>query len=295
MSEAEMTVGIIGLGIMGGAFAKNLLANGFEVAGCDPSDAAREKSTAIGVAVHTDVGPWLLDCNPVIISVASPKVLHAVTTALADILTPNQIVIETGTFSLADKMQVYETLKNAGISALDCPLSGTGAQAAVADLVMMASGDKAALESCRDALEAFTKKIIYAGDYGAGIKMKYVANHAVVIHNCAAAETLAYARKIGLDQETVYQMLSSGAGQSKMSDLRMPLMMQDAYTPATASLAIFEKDISIIGANIQEAGAMTPLFEACSALYQTAVATVPMDYDSAAVFEVFRNAETPKL
>lgn len=130
--------------------------------------------------------------------------------------------------------------------------------------------------------------IMIAGAFGAGIKLKYVANHAVALHNCAAAETLHYADSLGLDRDVVYNLLSKGAGQSKMLDLRMPLMISGEYTPATAHMAMFEKDLSIIGADIAAQGITTPMFDAVSAMYDKCWTDLPQDYDTAAIFEIYR-------
>lgn len=282
------TVGIIGLGIMGSAYAKNLSAAGHHVVGSDPSEEARARLTALGGTAHDKTGPWLKDCDLVIIALLSPTVLQVVATALAQILTPDQVVMDTGTFALRDKEAAQTILNDANIPLLDCPVSGTGVQAAVGDIVMMMSGPADAIAKAEPFAKSFTKKLINAGEFGAGSQLKFVANHAVAVHNTAAAETLAYADAMGLDRHVVFDMLSSGAGQSKMSDLRMPLMITGTYDPPTASLKMFEKDISVIGEDIRRLGISTPLFDCCDALYAEAKGMLPETHDTAAVFEVYR-------
>jgi 3-hydroxyisobutyrate dehydrogenase-like beta-hydroxyacid dehydrogenase len=281
-------VGIVGLGIMGSAYARNLIEGGAAVVGADPSARARKRLTDLGGEAHERAGEWLADCDLVILALISPAVLKEVTAILATVLRPGQVVLEAGTFALADKEAARETLAAAGVRLLDCPVSGTGAQAAVGDIVVMASGDAAAIAHARPYLALFAKKVIEAGDFGAGSRLKYVANHAVALHNAAAAETLAYADALGLDRAAVYEMLSSGAGQSKMSDLRMPLMIEKRYEPATASLKMFEKDLAVIGADLRRLGLDVPLFDAVEALYRQASATLPETHDTAAVFEVYQ-------
>lgn len=282
------TVGIVGLGIMGSAYAKNLIAGGADVLGADPLADARKRLTDLGGTAHERAGAWLADCDLVILALISPQVLKEVTASLAEALAAGQVVLETGTFALADKEAAHATLATAGIHLLDCPVSGTGAQAAVGDIVMMASGDEKAITHARPYMALFTKKVIDAGPFGAGSRLKYVANHAVALHNAAAAETLAYANALAIDRDTVYDMLSSGAGQSKMSDLRMPLMMEERYEPPTASLKMFEKDLAVIGEDLQRLGLDVPLFDAVQALYEEAFASLPETHDTAAVFEVYR-------
>ena len=281
-------VGIVGLGIMGSAYAKNLIAGGCTVEGVDPDGAARDRLVSMGGTAHAEPGDWLAECDLVILSLISPAVLREVTARLAGILAPGQVVLETGTFALADKEEARRTFAVEGVHLLDCPVSGTGAQAATGDIVIMASGADEAVARALPLMTLFSKKVIRAGEFGMGSRLKYVANLAVAIHNTAAAEALNYADTLGLDRQVTYDMLSSGAGQSKMLDLRMPLMMSGAYEPPTASLKMFRKDLSVIGDDIARLGIAAPLLEACAALYREADETLPESHDTAAVFEVYR-------
>ena len=284
-----MKVGIIGLGIMGSAYAANLLKAGLDVLGVDPAIEGRTRLEAAGGTTYEVVGPWVAECDLIIISVASPKVLSSVCWHLMEFLKPGQVVMETGTFAMADKLAAREAIEVGGAILLDTPVSGTGIQAAMADLVIMASGPTDAIDHARPFMAYLCHTIIDAGAFGAGTKLKFIANHAVALHNCAAAETLHYADSLGLDRNVVYSLLSKGAGQSKMLDLRMPLMMSGNYTPATAHMAMFEKDLAIIGADIRAQEISTPMFDAVSDLYEKSYSLVPMDYDTAAIFEVYRN------
>ncbi|PQO22150.1 NAD(P)-dependent oxidoreductase [Rhodobacteraceae bacterium WD3A24] len=286
-----MTVGIVGLGIMGSAYAANLVDAGVAVAGADPSDEARQRLVSAGGTAHESAGPWLAQCDLVILALASPKILGEVSQALGDLLEPGQVVVETGTFALADKLAAQAAVERSGAVLLDSPVSGTGAQAASADLVFMASGPADAIETARPYLRHICHTVIEAGPFGAGSKLKYVANHAVALHNCAAAETLHYADALDLDREVVYRMLSNGAGQSRMSDLRMPLMIEGRYEPATAQMSMFEKDLSIIGDDIRAHDVYTPMFEVVDRVYSKAWENIPKDWDTAAVFEVYRRKD----
>ncbi|WP_420011522.1 NAD(P)-dependent oxidoreductase [Tateyamaria sp.] len=281
-------VGIIGLGIMGSAYANNLIAAGIDVIGSDPDPKAQERLTDLGGTAQATTGPWAADCDIVILALLSPVILQEVCKELGGFLNAGQVVLETGTFALEDKQAAHDILAAKGIHLLDCPVSGTGVQAQKRDILMMASGDSAAITKARPFMAHFTKGVIEAGEFGMGSRLKYVANHAVALHNAAAAETLAYADALGLDRDTTYAMLSTGAGQSKMSDLRMPLMMTGKYDPPTASLKMFEKDLSVIGDDLRRLGLKVPLFDAVDTLYKTASETLPERYDTASVFEIYR-------
>lgn len=283
-----MTVGIIGLGIMGSAYAANLIGADVPVVGVDPSDTARARLDQAGGRALAALGPWIKDCDLILISVASPKVLADVTAALGDLLDPGQVVLETGTFAMKDKLAARDAVERNGAVLLDSPVSGTGVQAVRADLVIMVSGPADAIAHAKPYLAHLCHTVMEAGDFGMGTKLKYVANHAVALHNCAAAEVLHYADALGLDRDVVYTLLSKGAGTSRMLELRMPLMISGQYQPATANMSMFEKDMAIIGADIKANGVTAPLFDAANAMYAKGWALVPQDYDTAAVFEVYR-------
>lgn len=285
-----MSVAIIGLGIMGSAYASNLIKSGMPILGVDPDPTARARLTEMGGDAFAAPGAWIADCELVILSLVSPAILAGVCATLKGLVGSGQILLETGTFALADKEAAQRALSEAGAILLDCPVSGTGAQAATADLVMMASGPAEAVAMAEPLISRFTRMVIHAGAFGNGTRLKFVANHAVALHNVAAAETLNYADALGLERETVFAMLSGGAGQSRMSDLRMPLMMSGSYQPPTASMKMFQKDLSVIGEDIGAKAVYAPLFAACRELYDQAFETLPDEDDTAAIFEIYRQA-----
>ena len=155
--------------------------------------------------------------------------------------------MEASTLSLADKLAFKEILEKAGHTALDCPMSGTGAQAAVKDLVVYASGDAAAIARLEPAFLGFARKVFDLGAYGNGSKMKFVANHLVAIHNVAAAEAMVLAMKAGLDPRQTVEVIASGAGTSRVFELRAPMMAANSYLPATMRSTTWKKDLTVIG------------------------------------------------
>jgi L-threonate 2-dehydrogenase len=90
--------------------------------------------------------------------------------------------------------------------------------------------------------------------------MKFIANHLVAIHNAAAAEAMVLAMKAGLDADRVVEVIGSGAGTSRMFELRAPMMAANTYLPATARLAIFKKDLTVIGDFASGLTCPTPLW-----------------------------------
>ena len=278
--------GIIGLGIMGGAMSANLVASGWRVHGYDPDTKARAAAAASGVEVHEELAA-LLQAAPVIMtSLPSPATLHATAAAIAAAGTPPRIVVEASTMTLEDKLRFGAVLGEAGHTALDCPISGTGSQAKTKDLVIYASGDTAAIAELQPFFGAFAKAAHDLGAYGNGSRMKFVANLLVAIHNVASAEAMVLGTKAGLDPAQVVQLIGAGAGTSRVFELRAPMMAAGEYEPATMKCSVWQKDMAIIGSFATELGVPTPLLSACVPVYASAMALGHGAHDTAAVCDV---------
>ncbi len=128
----------------------------------------------------------------------------------------SSIVIETSTLPIAVKEAARQTLAAGGATLLDCPLSGTGSQARVKDSSCSRAATAARIAGWRRCWDAFARRAFTSGEFGAGSKMKFVANLLVAIHNVAAAEALVLAMKAGLDPATAFEVISAGAGSSRM-------------------------------------------------------------------------------
>ena len=282
----ERKAGVVGLGIMGGAMSANLVGNGWEIHGYDPDAKAREAAAASGVIVHDDLAA-LVHAVPVLMtSLASPAALHATAAGIAAAGAPRRIVVEASTMALDDKLRFGAVLAEAGHTALDCPISGTGAQAKTRDLVIYASGDTAAVAAVQPFFGAFARAAHDLGAYGNGSRMKYVANLLVAIHNVATAEAMVLGMKAGLDPHQVVDLIGAGAGTSRVFELRAPMMAAGEYEPATMKVGVWQKDMAIIGEYATSLGVPTPLLSACIPVYASAMALGHGPHDTAAVCDV---------
>ena len=279
------TVGIIGLGIMGGAISKNLIERGWRVFGTDIDPAKQGELSEAGGTACPDVAAVCAAAAVILTSLPSPHALAAVAAAIAATSAP-RIVVETSTMALADKLAAHDVLAQAGHTALDCTLSGTGAQAVNRDLVIYASGDSAAIAARMPLFGDFARAAHDIGAYGNGTRMKFVANLLVAIHNVAAAEAMVLANAAGLDPDLVVKIAGSGAGASRMFDMRAPMMAARSYVPATMRVSTWQKDMDIIGAFARDLGLTLPLFEASAPIYTEALRAGLGDQDTAAVFAV---------
>jgi 3-hydroxyisobutyrate dehydrogenase-like beta-hydroxyacid dehydrogenase len=280
------TVGIIGLGIMGGSFARNLVKSGWRVFGYDIDPARRRLLARAGVTITPDVTTLARQSPVIITSLPSPQALDTVVAEIAGTKLDTRVVVEASTFTLADKMRAERALRNAGHTPLDCPVSGTGAQAAVKDLVVYASGDSRTITRLKPMFLGFARAVHDLGEFGNGSRMKYVANLLVAIHNVASAEAMVLGMKSGLDPQTIFDLIKIGAGNSRVFELRAPLMVKDDYDDPTMKIKIWQKDMDVIGAHAEALGVPTPLFSATMPVYAKALAMGHGMRDTAAVCAV---------
>lgn len=282
----KQTVGVIGLGIMGSAMSANLVKAAYDVLGFDPVTARRrELKRAGGRTAKT--GRDVAGRSPIVItSLPSADALASVSAEIAAAGSRGQIVIETSTLPLEVKKAARKRLAAAGVTLLDCPLSGTGAQARVKDLVVFASGDRAAYRKCIPVFEGIARAHFLIGPFGDGSKMKFIANHLVAIHNVAAAEAIVLGIKSGLDPALVLKVISAGAGTSRMFEVRGPMMVRGDYSDATMKVAIWQKDMKIIGDYARSINCPTPLFLASAPFYTAAMAMGRAGEDTGSVCAV---------
>ncbi|KHA54097.1 NAD(P)-dependent oxidoreductase [Sulfitobacter geojensis] len=285
----QSNVGVIGLGIMGSSYAENLLQSGHAVVGFDPDPAAQERLRSVGGKVCATPAAVAQECGCILVSLASVDALVAVTTGpdgVTQTLQKGATIIDMGTLPVAAKQDAKGHIENAGGEMLDCPVSGTGAQAKVRDLVVFASGAEHAIEKVQPILDAIARQTQIVGAFGNGTKLKLVANLLVAVHNVAAAEALVLAKNFGLDLDMVHNAIRTGAGGSRMFDLRGPMMVNRHFEPATMKVDVFLKDIDLILAQAARSSSATPLMSVCADLYARAMDQGLAKQDTASVFEV---------
>jgi putative dehydrogenase len=285
-SGKKGAVGVIGLGIMGGSFAQNLLAAGWRVIGYDVAPARRRALARLGAEIATDAGDVTRKVKTVITSLPSPAALAATAAAIAKSGAPRRVVIEMSTFTLEDKTRAETVLRKAGHILLDCPVSGTGAQAKVKDLVVYASGGPAEIKKLRPMFAGFTRAVHDVGEFGNGSRMKYVANLLVAIHNVASAEAMVLGMKAGLPPQLIFDLVKTGAGNSRVFELRAPMMVKDNYRDVTMKISVWQKDMDVIGSYARKIRVPTPMFDASSAIYEKALKSGHGAEDTAAVCAV---------
>jgi L-threonate 2-dehydrogenase len=281
---AQTTVGIVGLGIMGAAIARNLLAAGIAVRGYDVDAARFAVLQPNGVATKSaaEAGSG---ADVVLTSLPSTKALDDTVASLLSAKSRGLVVAELSTLPIEAKEKARAALAGGGIVLLDCPLSGTGAQAVTRDLAVYASGERADYDRAEPVFRGFARATHYLGAFGNGSKMKFVANLLVAVHNVASAEAMVLGMKAGLDPDTIVKVIAAGAGTSRVFELRAPLMAKNDYAP-TMKIDIWQKDMAIIAAFAKSLGVAVPTFSASAPVYDAAQQAGFGGEDTAAVAKV---------
>lgn len=280
------TVGVIGLGIMGGAFAKNLVKAGWYVVGYDTNPARRREAGRAGVEIAQNAVKLAVAVPTILTSLPKPEALADTVRKIAAAKLKRKLLVEMSTFKISDKEKAAAVLRKAGHQMIDCPVSGTGAQAKNRDLVFYASGDSKLIAKIRPLLSAFGRGVFNVGPFGNGSRMKYVANLLVAINNVASAEAMVLGMKAGLEPRMIVDLITAGAGNSRVFELRAPMMAKGRYDDVTMKISVWDKDMQVIGDYARRIRVPTPIFNATKGIYIKAMKSGFGGRDTAAVCAV---------
>lgn len=285
-----MTIGIIGLGSMGQGMAKNILAAGFALKGYDVAPAARAAFAQAGGHAADSIAAVCADAEILLLMVVNARQVREVLFGEGNALSAlpkGAVIIVSATVAPTDIRALAADLQPYDVLLVDAPVSGGKAGADAGTLTIMAAGAAAALAKAMPLLEAMAKKVYCLGDTpGIGSTYKMVHQLAAGVHLVAAAELMALGAKAGCDSQTLFDIVSTSAGQSWMFNDRVPRMLAGDYTPRSM-VDIFIKDLGLI---LQEGKALSMPLPLCAAAQQMLLAAAGMGHgrlDDAAVVKVY--------
>jgi len=281
-------IGVIGLGNIGGGVAKNLAAGGHKVVGYD-IDASRISDA--GAAPADDAAAVAAQSDLVIVAVATLPAYEETMATLAKAGKEGLVVADLCTFPEETKEATLAQLAAGGVVLLDCPVSGARPQSQAGELAMTVSGEKAAFDRIEAALNAFCSSVTYVGEFGMSIKIKYILNLMVAIHNLTCAEAFVMARKAGIDLDLFTEVVSKSSARLQIFDTRTPQWTSGDYVNnITAALAIQMKDKVIIEDFADSLGVPTPLFDVAGAYYDEAANRGWQEQDAAVILKLLEEA-----
>jgi putative dehydrogenase len=293
---SKPSVGVVGLGSMGGGVAKSLLRANFPVRVCDVRPAVVQSfadSGAIGCATPAELGAA---SDVVIVLVVNAEQVDAVLfgeNGAAPAMRQGSVLVMSVTVAPDYAVRLASRLAERGILMIDGPVSGGAAKAATGEMTVMGSGPPEAFAKCESVLSAIAQKVYRLGDApGTGSKVKMVNQLLAGVHIAAAAEAMALGIKAGADPSVLYDVISNSAGASWMFQNRVPHILAGDYTPHSA-VDIFVKDLGIV----LEAGKTSrfplPLTAAAHQMFMMAAAAGHGREDDAAVIKIFPGIDLP--
>jgi 3-hydroxyisobutyrate dehydrogenase and related beta-hydroxyacid dehydrogenases len=289
--------GLIGLGSMGMGMATSMVRAGLETWAFDVSSDSMRRfaecggkpaGSAMELAGKVDV------LVLVVVSAAQvDDVLFGKGNAAAA-LRPGSLVIVCSTIKPDDAILFAEQLEAHDVLYLDAPMSGGAAKALQGEITMMASGSDTAFAKAEEVIRATTTKLYRMGDApGKGSAMKIVHQLLAGVHIAAAAEGLGFGIRMGLDPQTVYDVVTNAAGNSWMFENRMAHVLAADYTPLSA-VSIFVKDLDIVLDCSHKARFPAPLTAAAHQQFIQADAAGYGGEDDSAVIKVFPGISLPQ-
>jgi 3-hydroxyisobutyrate dehydrogenase-like beta-hydroxyacid dehydrogenase len=282
------SVGMIGLGLMGTALTERLLAAGYTVWVFNRTRTKAEPLIAHGARWADNP---LQACDRVLISLYTTDTVEEVLDRLGDGLRPGQIVIDTTTGEPEQTTRLGGQLTTRGVHYLDAPISGSSEQTRRGEVTTIVGGPREAFDACSDLWNSFSAKTIYAGQCGAGAKMKLVSNLVLGLNRAALAEGLVFARATGLELDAALEVLMGSMAYSRIMETKGRKMLAGDFS-TEARLTQHLKDIRLILQAAAEGDQALPLTEAHCRLLEAAEAAGFGNMDNSAVIRAFdRNTE----
>lgn len=289
MSETDVKVAILGLGIMGGGMAGQLIAKNFDVTVWNRDAAKARRFGEAGARVATSPAEAVRDADFVVAMLAHDDASRAVwlgdSGALAA-MTPGAVAIECSTLSVDWVRALAAAAAERGIGFVDAPVTGTKPQAAGGTLRFFAGGDRADLARAEPVLLAMGSELIRLGPVGSGAMLKLINNFLCGVQIASLAEAMVMIERSGLDVRQAMDVLTSGAPGSPLVKLLAGRMLAKDYQPNFLP-SLMAKDLRYAAAAFAEQGITLASADAARARFETAAAHYP-DADMATVVEPIR-------
>lgn len=287
-------VALLGLGIMGGGMAQNLLKAGFGLSVYNRTAAKAAPLAAQGARVAATPRAAAEGAEVVIAMVGDDTASRAMWLGEDGALAgagADAVLVECSTLSLEWVRELAGLAAERGCAFLDSPVTGSKDAAASAQLKLLVGGGAAALERARPALEAISQQIIHFGPNGAGATAKLINNLMGGIQTAALAEGLRLGEQAGMDLGQVAELIAGGAPGSPIVKGKLPAMVARSYADTNFALKWMHKDMTYALRAADELGVPMPTLASARELYRMARAAGHDDEDFASVIEALRSVK----
>lgn len=285
-----MSLGLVGLGLMGSAMAPRLASGETTVVGYDSEEERRSEHLARGGEIAASPTEVAERCDVIVLSLPTSEVAREVCLGAESIAEAKRsvLVIDTTTARPSDTIAIGEELGDRGIRYVDATVSGNAEQARRGDLVAMVGGGHAEVAAAGPTLEAISRSIHHVGPLGSGARAKLIVNLVLGVHRAALAEALVMGEKAGIDLEDLLDLLHDGAAYSRAMDIWGGKMVEGDHDPPASRLRQSHKDFRLIAELSQDLEAPTELASVVRHLLEEGEDDGLGDADNSAVIEVIR-------
>ncbi|MBK4215269.1 3-hydroxyisobutyrate dehydrogenase [Paracoccus caeni] len=267
-----MKIGFIGLGNMGGPMAANLAKAGHEVAGFDMAAPMPEGVTKAASSAEAATG-----ADVVITMLPNGRILRSVAAEAIPAMQPGAVLCDCSTVDVDSAREVARLAHEAGLGALDAPVSGGIGGAQAGTLTFMVGGGEDEFTKVQPLFDIMGQKTVYCGASGAGQSAKICNNMILGVTMIATCEAFALADKLGLDRQKMFDVVSTSSGYSWSMNAYCPAPgigpkspADNDYKPGFAS-ELMLKDLTLSQSAAQSAGADTPMGALARELYRVFV------------------------
>ncbi len=288
-STHRNVVGIIGLGLMGKAFAIRLLDANFTVFGYDPVVEQQQAFVKLGGQLATSNQEVVKLARRVLLSLPDHHVVGHVLNDVQSVLQSGQCLIDTTTGSPELAELHCEHLRGFGVGHLDATVSGSSSQLAAGNAMVMVGGEHDLFLRCQDLFHCLGQKVLHVGDAGTGAKMKLVTNLVLGLNRLALAEGLVFASSLGLEPSLVLEVLKSSAAYSQAMDTKGQKMIDGDFS-VQARLSQHLKDVRLILQSAAGAGLKLSASQNHCRLLEQAEAIGLGEFDNSAIIQVIRKS-----
>ena len=297
MAQQKMTVGYIGLGLMGKSMARNILKAGYPLVVHNRSRQSVDELAAEGAKPASSPAEVAAQVDVIFTNLPDSPDVEAVVLGENGILStarPGLIFVDNSTIKPATARMLAVKLAEKDVAALDAPVSGGDIGARNATLTIMVGGPASALEKVQPILQAMGKKITHIGEAGAGQIAKAANQIMVAAQMVAMGELLIFAQKAGADPRKVVEAIKSGAAQCWTLDTKPPRLFEGNRQPGFKA-RMQAKDLNIVIESAREYG--VPLLSAGvdAQLFNAMVEQGFGDLDNSAIVEIFEKLANEPL
>ncbi len=289
-----LTVGLIGLGAMGGGMAQSLRRAGHVLQVFDVRREVADAFVREGGTAAASLAALAAACDVVVSVVVNAAQTEAVLDEVAPSMRPGSVFVMCSTVDPNVSIAFEKRLAGMGLLYIDAPISGGAAKAASGEMTMMTAATPEAYARAGSVLDDMAGKVYRLGDRaGAGSKVKVINQLLAGVHIAAAAEAMALGLREGVDAAALYEVITHSAGNSWMFENRMAHVLAADYTPLSA-VDIFVKDLGIVLDMARATKFPLPLSSTAHQMFMQASTAGFAKEDDSAVIKIFPGIELPK-